>query len=98
MKHDLRRHEDDQRGHIIGKCRACGKEGVGKDDECEAETHRVSAASVRREQTINEVRYLVAEVERYETALKRIRDQASIALLGEQLLQRIAIEALKGVP
>lgn len=44
--------------------------------------------------TANEVRTMMAESLRFQAALRRIADQARGDLLGEQLLGRIALEAL----
>lgn len=59
-----------------------------------AALRREAAARDRWLITANEVRTMMAENLRFQAALRRIADQARGDVLGEQLLGRIAVEAL----
>lgn len=73
---------------------------VGDSEMCECACtpcialRREASARDRWLITANEVRTMMAESLRFQAALRRIADQARGDVLGEQLLGRIAIEAL----
>lgn len=74
---------------------------IGESDMCScacspcAALRREAVARDRWLVTANAVRTMMAESLRFQEALRRIADQARIDVLGEQLLGRIAIEALQ---
>lgn len=75
---------------------------IGDSEMCActcAPCHALRRESADRDRwvtTANEVHTMANEVRRYQVALRRIADQASLDVLGEQLLRRIAVEALEG--